>query len=101
MASTTVVSGRVALGTSRRVDAILKKNHTTAAEVIKTVWENIEYSGELPESFVESEYYKRKMREKRQNLDEFFEWCDSIEWPESLVNMTNEEMRDILGSRDV
>lgn len=89
--STSVVSGRVDEKVRQRADAYIRAAGSTPAEVIKVVWENIARTGEVPEEEPEESCgaWERFM-EFRESLPEAEPW---------LVNLTKEQMRDMIASR--
>ena len=89
--STSVVSGRVDEKVRQRADAYIRAAGSTPAEVIKVVWENIARTGEVPEEEPEGPCgaWERFM-EFRESLPEAEPW---------LVNLTKEQMRDMIASR--
>ena len=95
---TVVVSGRVDEQVKREVDRILEREGTTAAEVIKQMWVTISVTGEVPRT----EEQERRFREQRERFKRFVDFTRELppasEW---LINLTDEEMRDMIASRYV
>lgn len=93
--ATAVVSGRIDASLRDKAAPYLKLAGVTAGDVIKTVWKSIAETGQVPQP-VEAEAGRASA------LEEFFSLCDSntsaSDW---LATMTDAEMRDILGERDV
>ncbi len=90
--ATAVVSGRVDEKIRQRADAYIRAAGSTPAEVIKVVWENIARTGEVPEA-VAAERPRgawERFMEFRESLSEADPW---------LVNLTKEQMRDMIASR--
>lgn len=91
--ATVVVAGRVDEEVKRKVDRILERAGKTAADVIKDVWVNISLTGELPTTQQQEEEFK----EQRRRFQEFMEFVSSAPpAPEWLVNLTDEELRDMM-----
>ena len=91
--STVVVAGRVDEEVKRKVDRILERAGKTAADVIKDVWVSISLTGELPTTQQREEEFK----EQRRRFQEFMEFVSSAPpAPEWLVNLTDEELRDMM-----
>ena len=89
--ATSVVSGRVDEKIRQRADAYIRAAGSTPAEVIKVVWENIAHTGEVPEAASE---------EPRGAWERFMEFRESLPEAEPwLVNLTKEQMRDMIASR--
>ena len=90
--ATAVVSGRVDERVRQRADAYIKAAGLTPADVIRVVWENIARTGEVPE-VVPTE-------EPRGAWERFMEFRESLPEAEPwLVNLTKEQMRDMIASR--
>jgi antitoxin component of RelBE/YafQ-DinJ toxin-antitoxin module len=53
--ATSIVNAKIDSYLKERVDAILKREHRTASEVIKTTWEEIASTGDLPQRMREKE----------------------------------------------
>ena len=95
---TVVVSGRVDEQVKREVDRILEREGTTAAEVIKQMWVTISVTGEVPRT----EAQERRVREQRERFKRFVDFTRELPpAPEWLINLTDEEMRDMIASRYV
>ena len=95
---TVVVSGRVDEQVKREVDRILEREGTTAAEVIKQMWVTISVTGEVPRT----EEQERRVREQRERFKRFVDFTRELPpAPEWLINLTDEEMRDMIASRYV
>ncbi len=90
--ATSVVSGRVDEKIRQRADAYIRAAGSTPAEVIKVVWECIARTGEVP---VES-----PAEESNGAWERFMEFRESLPKAEPwLVNLTKEQMRDMIASR--
>ena len=89
--ATSVVSGRVDEKIRQRADAYIRAAGSTPAEVIKVVWENIARTGEVPEEAPAS-----AAQGPMERLAELRESFSEADW---LVNLTKEEMRDMIASR--
>ena len=92
--ATSVISGRVDDYVKEKAAAYIQAAGLTAAEVIKTVWERIARTGEVPVDESEA-------REAEYDpFEAFVTFCDSLEpagdW---LVNLTDEQMNDMMASR--
>lgn len=94
MASTTVISGRVDAVTATRAASVIKAAGLTPGEVIKRVWDNIVSSRAVPEEVCQADATGPlvKLRDFQASLPAL---------PDSLIAMTDDDMRLILGSRDV
>jgi antitoxin component of RelBE/YafQ-DinJ toxin-antitoxin module len=91
--ATVVVAGRVDENVKREVDRIIERAGKTAADVIKDVWVNIYLTGELPTTKQQEEAFQ----EQRRRFQEFMAWRESLPpAPEWLVNLTDEELRDMM-----
>ena len=89
--ATAVVSGRVDERVRQRADAYIRAAGSTPAEVIKVVWERIAQTGEVPE-----EEPVTVAQEPMERLAELRALFGKSDW---LVNLTKEEMRDVIASR--
>lgn len=90
--ATAVVSGRVDEKVRQRADAYIRAAGSTPAEVIKVVWENIARTGEVPT--------EEQAEEPRGAWERFMEFRESLSDAEPwLVNLTKEQMRDMIASR--
>ena len=90
--ATSVVSGRVDEKVRQRADAYIRAAGSTPAEVIKVVWENIARTGEVPEVV--------PVEEPRGAWERFMEFRESLPKAEPwLVNLTKEQMRDMIAGR--
>ncbi len=90
--ATSVVSGRVDEKVRQRADAYIRAAGSTPAEVIKVVWENIARTGEVPEV--------APTEEPRDVWERFMEFRETLLEAEPwLVNLTKEQMRDMIASR--
>lgn len=95
MASTTVISGRVDAVTATRAASVIKAAGLTPGEVVKRVWDNIVASRAVPEEACQVDAATDpliKLRDFQASLSAL---------PESLIAMTDDDMKLILGSRDV
>lgn len=89
--ATAVVSGRVDEQVRVRADAYIRAAGSTPGDVIRAVWENIARTGEVPEAGEERE--EPDALERLRALRPVFGASD---W---LVNLTDEQMRDMIASR--
>ena len=90
--ATAVVSGRVDEKVRHRADAYIRAAGSTPAEVIKVVWENIARTGEVPEEV--------PAEGPRGTWERFMEFRESLPKAEPwLVNLTEEQMRDMIAIR--
>lgn len=90
--ATAVVSGRVDEKVRQRADAYIRAAGSTPAEVIKVVWEHIARTGEVPE--------EEPAVDPRDAWERFVEFREALPKAEPwLVNLTKEQMRDIIASR--
>ncbi len=94
MAATVVVSSRIEEPVATRVSARIKAEGLTVGEVIKRVWYQIAETGELPQQSVPVE--ESGALERLHNLQ-----ARLAAMPYSFNAMTEAQMRDILGDRDV
>lgn len=91
--ATVVVSGRVDEEIKRKADAIIARAGKTPGDVIKDVWANIVITGELPTTKQQEEEFL----EKRRRFKAFMELRASLPpAPEWLVNLTDEQLRDMM-----
>lgn len=91
--ATAVVSGRVDEKVRQRADAYIRAAGSTPAEVIKVVWENIARTGQVPEA-------EEPTTEQRDAWESFMEFRANLPEAEPwLVNLTKEEMRNMIASR--
>lgn len=93
-AATTVVSGRIDAATAAHAAAKIKSAGLTVGEVIKRVWDNIAATGELPEAVAPEVKASplEKLRAFQAQLPPMDDW---------FINMTDDQMKEILGERDV
>ena len=89
--ATSVVSGRVDEKVRQRADAYIRAAGSTPAEVIKVVWESIARTGEVPEAAP-----ALAAQGPMERLAELRESFGKADW---LVNLTKEEMRDMIAGR--
>lgn len=94
--ATAVVSGRVDVVVKRAADAIISARGLTPADVIKAVWERIAATGEVPGS---PEYVDEDRERSRRLLAELKELSESLEPSDWLVNLTDEEMKEMVASK--
>ena len=94
--ATAVVSGRVDVAVKNAADAIISARGLTPADVIKAVWERIAATGEVPGS---PEYVDEDQERSRKLLAELKELSEQLGDNESLVNMTDDEMKDLVASK--
>lgn len=94
--ATAVVSGRVDVVVKRAADAIISARGLTPADVIKAAWERIAATGEVPGS---PEYVDEDRERSRRLLAELKELSESLEPSDWLVNLTDEEMKEMVASK--
>lgn len=95
---TAVVSGRVDQAVKERADRVIRASGLTVADVIKATWSLIAQTGELPEALTASA--SRPASSTRfSRLVEFVETLPPA--PEALAGMSDAQMKDLLGERDV
>lgn len=94
---TVVISGRVDKQTRDRCNRIIKSAGFTVNDVIKSVWTTIAQTGKVPESLITPQ--------KQEPIDTFWEFEEFVKSippaPDELANMTESEMKDFLGNRNV
>ncbi|MBQ9058389.1 MAG: type II toxin-antitoxin system RelB/DinJ family antitoxin [Atopobiaceae bacterium] len=95
--ATEVVSGRVDKDIKIRVDSVLRLKGLSSADVIKTVWAKIATTGEVPVSYDAETEFKRR----REAYARFRKVVEELPACPELASMTDEQMRDMLGSKDV
>ena len=95
---TAVVSGRVDQAIKERADRVIRASGLTVADVIKATWSLIAQTGELPEALTASA--SRPASSTRfSRLVEFVETLPPA--PEAFAGMSDVQMKDLLGERDV
>ena len=96
--ATAVVSGRVDEEVKRRADKFIKAAGKTTGQVINDLFVQISITGELPGAEME----RMEREERAERFKGFVEYVEALpsadDW---LVNMTDDQMRDLLGERDV
>lgn len=94
--ATTVISGRVDTLVARQAQIAIQRAGTTPGEVIKSVWENIAQTGEVPRR---EEEQKRTARQRAalERLDAIRAELSGCEW---LHDLTDEQMKEMLGDRN-
>ena len=97
--ATAVVSGRVSEDVKAQAGRVIRKHGLTVGDVIKNVWTEIARTGELPEV---ARAQETEPAANSDAIDDFLAFIDSLPpADEELINMTDEQMKDLLGSRDV
>ena len=95
---TVVISGRIDKQTRDRGNRIIKAAGYTVNDVIKNIWATIVQTGKVPESLSSA-------TEEQKPIDTFWEFEEFVKSippaPPELAQMTEAEMKDFLGSRNV
>lgn len=95
---TVVVSGRVEQTIKERADRVIRASGFTVADVIKATWSSIAKTGELPESLVAP-------AGKSETSDQFARFAQFVDTlppaPEAFASMSDTQMKEFLGGRDV
>lgn len=95
--ATTVISGRVDTLVARQAQIAIQRAGTTPGEVIKSVWEDIAQTGEVPRR---EEEQKRTARQRAA-----LERLDAIRshhtYAPELAALTDEQMKAMFGDCDV
>lgn len=95
---TVVVSGRVEQTIKERADRVIRASGFTVADVIKATWSSIAKTGELPESLVAP-------AGKSETSDQFARFAQFVDTlppaPEAFTSMSDTQMKEFLGGRDV
>lgn len=94
--ATAVVSGRVDVAVKNAADAIISARGLTPADVIKAVWEHIATTGEVPGS---PEYLDEERERSRTALEELRAFSEQLAPSEWLVNLTDDEMKNLVASK--
>lgn len=94
---TAVISGRVDLQVKEQAAIYIRRAGQTAADVVKTVWENIAATGDVPEP-VQSN--KNESHEDTWNA--FMAFCDELNSAHvnfELSEMTDQQIKDLVAER--
>ena len=95
---TAVVSGRVDQAIKERADRVIRASGLTVADVIKATWSSIAQTGELPEALTAS----ASKPASSVRLSRFVEFVETLPpAPEAFAGMSDAQMKDLLGERDV
>lgn len=92
--ATAIVSGRVDERIKERADAVIATAGSSSGEVIRRVWTNIAYTGELPTD----------PDEERRNVNRHEQWESFMRWRSShakglgLAAVTDEDIYEIVAS---
>lgn len=95
---TAVVSGRVDQVIKERADRVIRASGLTVADVIKATWFSIAQTGELPEALT-APASKPAPSAQFSRFVEFVEMLPPA--PEVFAGMSDAQMKDLLGERDV
>ena len=90
--ATDVVSGRVDKLVNRQAAKYIRAAEKTPADVIKTVWENIASTGEIPEPVVCNP-------EKDDAWQRFMSFRSSLPPATWLATLTDDQMKDMIAGR--
>lgn len=90
--ATAVISGRVDESVVRKADAHIRMAGLTPGAIIKTVWENIAKTGEVPQPIADD-------RETDDAWDAFFSLRDSLPKSTWLGSQTDEQMKAMIAGR--
>ena len=93
--ATAVVSGRVDGRIKMQADRYIHAAGLSTGDVIRTVWEHIARTGEVPRE--ERRKAPDEISEAMRELKELRTVFGSSDW---LVNLTDDQMKDMLGGRD-
>lgn len=95
---TAVVSGRIDQATKERADRIIRASGLTTGDVIKALWTQISQTGKVPECLTEP----ADAPEPDARMDRFLRFIGSIPpASQEFADMTDAQMRELMGSRDV
>lgn len=95
---TAVVSGRVDQAVKERADRVIRASGLTVADVIKATWSLIAQTGELPEALTAP----ASKPEPSAQFSRFVEFVETLPpAPEAFASMSDAQMKDLLGERDV
>ena len=95
---TAVVSGRVEQTVKERADRVIRAAGLTVADVIKATLSSIAKTGELPEALVAP----AGKLEPGNQFARFAQFVDTLPpAPEAFASMSDTQMKEFLGGRDV
>lgn len=94
---TVVISGRVDAAVKEKASIYIKRAGQTAADVVKTVWENIAATGEVPTAAVSVDTAEASWNNFMALRDELGELTPSFD----LATLTDEQVKDMVVSRYV
>lgn len=94
---TAVISGRVDIPVKEKAAVYIKRTGQTAADVIKTVWENIAATGEVPTPAIATEDSEASWERFVSLRDELSELTPAFD----LANLTDDQLKDMVASRYV
>lgn len=101
MSTTTVVSARVDTATLRCAMRAIDASNTSIADVIKRTIYDIARTGKV-DVIERVEAMERARREEgHRKMVEFIAWRKDVPEVPWLTTLTDEEMKDMFGSRDV
>ena len=98
--ATSVISGRVDDAVRMRADAVIRAAGLSAGDIIRAVWERIAGTGELPAEVV-AQRPEDAHDERKEALERFMQLRAELGSIESLVTLTDEQMREELSNRYV
>lgn len=93
--ATAVVSGRVDAQVKARAEAFIRAAGLSPGDVIRVVWERIARTGEIPDAGDDVE----QLDVSRDPLGRLGELRASFGSCEDLVNLDDDQMRDMIASR--
>lgn len=93
--ATAVVSGRVDEQVKARAEAFIRAAGLSTGDVIRVVWERIARTGEIPDAGDDVE----QLDVSRDPLGRLGELRASFGACEDLVNLDDDQMRDMIASR--
>lgn len=93
--ATAVVSGRVDAQVKARAEAFIRAAGLSSGDVIRVVWERIARTGEIPDAGDDVE----QLDVSRDPLGRLGELRASFGSCEDLVNLDDDQMRDMIASR--
>lgn len=96
---TAVISGRVDMQVKKQAAVYIQRTGQSAADVVKTVWENIAATGEVPEPVQNEDVESRE--ETWNTFMAFCEELDSTPAKFDLSKMTDQQIRDLVVERYV
>lgn len=94
---TVVISGRVDATVKDKASIYIKRAGQTAADVVKTVWENIAATGEVPTAANSSDDAEASWNSFMSLRNELSELTPSFD----LATLTDEQVKDMVVSRYV